>query len=303
MEHVVIAGGSGLVGQRLSELLIKNNYHVIILTRSPKTGGSQKSYVYWDPGKHEIDEQPLEKVDHIVNLAGANLFSKRWTESYKKEIKKSRLQSTELLVDTFKQHEHLQNFVNASGVNYYGSQVTGVVDEQSENGSDFLAEVCKDWENALLESDLKATKIVLRFGIVMDAKDGALPQMMLPIKLGVGAPLGTGKEIMPWIHIDDLTSMIMFVLKNKNIEGVYNAVAPDPKSNEAITKSIASKLNKPLFMPKVPKFAIKLMQGEVANVILSSLNVSAEKIKKAGFQFQFPTIDKALDELLDHEKG
>lgn len=299
MENVVISGGTGLVGKRLTEMLLDEGYQVTILSRSKTGKEGQITYASWDPGKGEIDPEVIKNADHIINLAGANVGEKRWTESYKKVIYDSRINSTTLLVKTVNETTNpVKTFINASASGYYGSQ-EGRLKEDAAPGQDFLAKVCIDWENEVHQ--LKAPnlrKVILRMGIVLRKEGGALQQLVMPIKYGIGAPLGNGEQMMPWIHIEDLCRMYLFALQETNVSGPVNAAAPNPVSNKAMTKAIAKRLKRPMFMPKVPGFALKIMVGEFADSLLANQNLAADKIRDKGFDFHYPDIDHALADLL-----
>lgn len=299
MENVLISGGTGLVGLALTKMLTEEGYQVTILSRSKKGSSGNVKYVSWDPSQRKLDQEVIKNADHIINLAGANVGDKRWTERYKKLIYDSRIDSTRLLVETVNQTTNpVKTFINASASGYYGSRDEQVT-EDSTPGEDFLAKVCLDWENEVHQLTAPNTrKVILRMGIILSAKGGALQQLVSPVKLGAAAPLGSGKQMMPWIHIDDLCRMYLFAIKEANVSGAINAVAPNPVSNKTMTQTIAGKLQKPMFLPNVPGFALKILVGEFAETLLANQNLSAEKIQKKGFEFKFPSIDKALENLL-----
>lgn len=298
VKTVLITGGTGLVGTQLSELLSSKGYTVTHLSRNP----TQKRYqtFYWDVKKMEIDDDAITSADAIIHLAGAGVSDKRWSTDWKKEIYNSRIDSTRLLQKKVAElNPTLQHFISASAIGYYGwDSGEKLVDEQSEKGEGFLADVVNDWEkavNTFKELNIKTSKV--RIGIVLSEKGGALVEMMKPIKFGVGAPLASGKQYMSWIHIRDLCGIFAHVLENSD-GGVFNGVAPTPVTNKEFTKSIANKLKKPLWLPNVPKFALRLIVGEMADILVGGNHVSGKKVVDAGFNFQYVALDHALKDLL-----
>lgn len=299
MKNILITGGSGLVGTRLTELLISHGYQVAHLSRSSKSSRNQLIQTFqWDIENGYIDPLAFEFADAIVHLAGAGVAEKRWTEERKKEILDSRVLSTRLLYDCLKtQNHHVEAFISASAIGIYGSDTgEALMTEESKIGNSFLSNVVAEWESEVQHiTTLNIRTCLLRIGIVLSEKGGALVEMAKPIKMYAGSSLGSGKQIVSWIHIDDLCAMFIFALKNTEISGVFNAVAPQPVSNNALTKSIAQKLNKPLFLPNVPAFAMYLILGEMAEVVLGGNKVSSQKIVNEGFEFQYPSLSLALD--------
>lgn len=297
-QRVLITGGSGLVGTRLSELLTDQGYEVAHLSRNP-TKGTYESF-HWDIKKKEVDKDAIKGTDVIIHLAGAGVADKRWTKEWKKEIYDSRIDSTQLLFDAVKNHNsRLRQFISASAIGYYGWD-TGdkMVDENHEQGNGFLAEVVHDWENAVKKFDeIGVSNSLVRVGVVLSRKGGALKEIAKPIKMGFGAALGSGKQYMSWIHIDDLCGIFMHLLANGETD-VFNGVAPDPVSNKAFTKKLAKAMKKPLFLPNVPSFVLKLMVGEMQVMLTGGNNVSSKKIEDVGFNFQYPSLDSALKELI-----
>jgi uncharacterized protein len=299
MNHkILITGASGLVGSRLTELLLQKGHHVSHLGRS-KRAGSAPSFV-WDVENKLIDPQALEGVDTIINLAGAGVADKRWTAQRKKEILESRTHSTQLLFETLKEQRHsVKTFVSASAIGYYGFGLNDeVFNEESSAGNDFLASVTKQWEE---ETDRVASLgmrvVKLRIGIVLSAKGGALVEMAKPIRLGVGSPLGTGKQYLSWIHLDDLCELFIKSVEDEKMQGAYNAVTAWA-TNSDFTKAVAHVLKKPLWLPPVPSFVMKIILGEMANLVVNGSKVSSEKIRKVGFQFKYDELDKTLKDLL-----
>ncbi len=300
-QNILITGGTGLVGTRLTEMLLAKGYHVSHLSRSKQDKQDVRVYT-WDIARQEIAPEALADADYVVHLAGAGVAEKRWTDSRKEAILKSRTESTRLLHDTISQlgSHHIKGFMAASAVGIYGIDTgSKMMMEESSKGTDFLAEVTKQWEAAVDEiSRLNMRVVKLRTGVALSDKGGALPKIVQPIKLGAGAPLGSGQQYVSWIHLDDLCRMYLYAIENESLTGTYNAVGPHPVTNEALTRSAADVLNRPLFIPKVPAFAIKLLLGEMASVVLGGCNVSSQKIEETGFNFTFSQIDKALSDLL-----
>lgn len=298
VKTVLITGGSGLVGTELSQLLTSAGYKVTHLSRNP----TQKHYqtFYWDVKKGEIDDEAIISADAIIHLAGAGVSDKRWSDAWKKEIYDSRINSTKLLREKVeKLNPGLKHFISASAIGYYGRD-TGdkLVDESTEKGEGFLADVVADWEKEVdrfNSLNIKTSKV--RIGIVLSEKGGALVEMAKPIRFGVGAPLGSGNQYMSWIHINDLCGIFAHVLQNAEA-GTFNGVAPNPETNKLFTKSVASQLGKPLWLPNVPKFALRLIVGEMSDILVGGNRVSSKKIEEAGFNFQFAALDDALEDLL-----
>ncbi len=298
VHKILITGASGLVGSRLTELLLQKGHQVSHLGRS-KRAGSVPSFV-WDMENKSLDTEALKGVDTIINLAGAGVADKRWTIQRKKEILESRTHSTKLLFDTLKKQNHsVKTFVGASAMGYYGFGLSEeVFTEASKAGNDFLASVTKQWEeetDTLTSLGLRVVK--MRIGIVLSDKGGALVEMTKPIRLGVGSPLGTGKQYLSWIHIDDLCGMFIQSVEDEKMLGVYNAVT-NWATNADFTKAISSVLKKPLWLPPVPSFVMKIILGEMANLVVNGSKVSSGKIKKAGFEFEYPELKGALEDLL-----
>ncbi|MFC0425637.1 TIGR01777 family oxidoreductase [Chryseobacterium scophthalmum] len=297
-EIVLITGASGAIARVLSKKL-ENQYSIRFLTRKKEA----ENEFEWDLENQIVDENAFENVSHIIHLAGANISEKRWTEDRKKELISSRVDSAKLILNTLKKKNlKLKSFISASGINFYGTKTTDkIFTENDAPGNDFLSEVVIVWEKAadeFKEQNIAERVVKIRTAVVLSKNEGALAKMMTPIQFGIGSPLGSGKQYMPWIHIDDICRMYEFALKNLEIEGSYNVSAPQHTTNENLTKLIANVLNKPLFMPNVPSFILKLIFGELADALLEGFRASSEKIEKAGFEFQFPDLKMALEDLL-----
>jgi uncharacterized protein (TIGR01777 family) len=296
MSKILITGASGLVGTRLTQLLLENGHEVSHLGRSKKSG-SIPSFV-WDVNAGTIDPEALNGIDVVVHLAGAGIADERWTEKRKREILESRTKSTALLVKEInKANTTVNALISGSATGYYGMKLDPQeFTEDSQPGSDFLADVVTAWEH---EGDqLKNKRLVkIRTGVVLSKNDGALREIAKPVRLGFGAPLGTGEQIVSWIHLDDLCSMFLKAVEDKSLQGAYNGVA-GAVTNRELTKAIAKTLHKPLWLPAVPGFALKLFLGELADLVLLGNNVSSRKIRQTNFSFKFDTLEKALADLL-----
>lgn len=293
MKKILITGGSGLVGKKITQMLESEGNAVAWLSRNP-TKNTQKSFA-WDIENNSIDHAAIEWADGIIHLAGEGVAEKRWTAKRKISILESRTHSTALL------HEAIQYaskkpevFISASAVGFYGFD-TGdkTVDENTKSGTDFLAQVVVAWENEVKKiADLGLRTVMLRIGIVLDKEGGALKEMMKP---PVAAPLGNGNQWMSWIVIDDLTRMFSFALKNEKISGIYNAVGPHPATNAELTKAAAKNAGKPFIGLGVPGFGLKLILGEMAMMVLGGNKVSSKKIQSAGFKFKYSELDEAME--------
>jgi uncharacterized protein (TIGR01777 family) len=300
METILITGGTGLVGKELCKQLTAKGYSVILLSRSKNIKTEIPSY-YWDYTKGEIDLEAIEKADYIMHLAGENVSTGRWTSNRKKNIIDSRVKTTELLLKKVKEKKKpLKAFITASGTNYYGTvTVDTVFTETDAVANDFLGEVCKYWEAAadnFKNSGIRTIKI--RTGVVLSKQGGALEKMTIPIKLGIGSALGSGKQYMPWIHIDDLCAIYIKAIEDTNMQGAYNAVAPQHINNKEFWKAVSRELKKPFWFPAVPAFLITLLFGEMGSIVLKGSRVSCEKMKKAGYTFKFASLESALHDLL-----
>ncbi len=296
---VLISGGSGLVGRAISKELIQRKHEVAILSRSRHSKNPQiKSYA-WDPKNRSIDLEAFENTEVIINLAGANI-AQRWTPQAKNEILRSRLDATRLLAEKLAEEQHqVHTFISASAVGYYPNSLTRLFTEEDAPGNNFLSTVCQKWEQEAMQVEkLGIRTIRMRIGIVLDADEGALAKMAQPIKFALGAPLGSGKQWMPWIHREDLARMFAFVLEQKQIQSdVFNAVGSGSATNAQLNQALAKALGKPTFLPPVPAPILKLLLGEMAETVLASNKVSAEKITNLGFSHRFKELEAALNAL------
>jgi len=297
--HVLITGGTGLIGQPLTRALLAKGYRVSHLSRSPGKNPQVKTYL-WDIDKGQIDEQCIEGVQTIIHLAGTGIADKRWTEKRKKDIVESRTKSIALIYDLLKKHtdHHVKQVISASGIGYYSDRGDEWLTEDSLPLNDFLATCCIEWESAVdAGKDLGLNITKFRTGVVLTTKGGALPQLALPIKFGAGSALGSGKQYIPWIHLHDAVDMYVQAIDGNLPAGTYNMVAPHPVTNEELTKAVAKQLHRPLWLPKVPAFVIKLIFGEMSTLVLGSTRASAQKIQEAGYQFKFEHVADALKDI------
>lgn len=291
MMRILITGGTGLVGKRLTKMLIDKNYEVIILSRNPKEENEFK----WSVAENYIDEKALINTDYIIHLAGAGIADKRWTEGRKKTIIDSRVLTTNLLFSKINElNINLKGFISASGIGYYGSVTSDKIFEETDKvGNDFLGKVCHKWENAAHQFSTKNIPVtILRTGIVLSKKGGALEKMKTPII----SPLGSGKQYIPWIHIDDLCTMYIKSIED-NLTGIFNAVAPEHHTSKSFSKALAKSIKRPFLGIGVPSFMMKLLFGEMAVLLLEGSRISAKKIEKNGYSFRFAKLSKALNNL------
>lgn len=303
MEKILITGSSGLIGGHLANYLSSRNYEVRHLSR--KKDFNKQHHYFWDLNSGLIEESALIGVDHIIHLAGAGIAEKRWTAKRKKEIIDSRIKSTQLLFNEVnKMNVKPKTVITASAIGYYGADTSDkIFAEDDEPGNDFQGEVCQQWESSSRKfSELGVRNLQLRFGVVLSTMGGALPKIIFPIKFGVGSALGSGNQFVPWVHIDDVLKIIEWLILNENLSGPYNVVAPEYKTYKEFVKAIADKLGKPLFMPNVPSFFLKLVLGEMSQVILEGNRISSEKIVDSGYKFNFSTLEQAFSKMLSVNK-
>lgn len=298
--NILITGGTGMIGHRLTELLLAKGHKVSYLSRKKEKLPNAEVF-QWDIHKGYIEEGALEAADYVVHLAGAGIADKRWTDERKKEIIDSRIQPIEL-INSYLQKNNIQlkGFISASAIGIYGGDTGDVrLDENSELGNDFLAECTKLWEIHAKKVTNAARIVSVRIGIVLSEKGGALPKLVQPIRLGFGAALGSGKQFMSWIHVDDLCEIFVKALEDDTMQGPYNAVAPNPVTNQEMTSVAAQVLKKPLWLPNVPSFALKLVFGEMGIVVTGGNFVLNKRLsEETNFQYKFTTIKDALKDLL-----
>ncbi|MDY6791855.1 MAG: TIGR01777 family oxidoreductase [Thermodesulfobacteriota bacterium] len=296
---IFITGGSGFVGTDLSRYLLDKGHSVIAVGRSSghRLDGRQNfTYISADTSNKGDWQNELNQVDAAVNLAGENILG-LWSDSYKDRIYRSRILTTRNLVDAL-QENNTATLCSASAAGYYGNRGDEILTEDAGHGDDFLAKVCIDWEKQACRAEAKGIRVVtLRFGVVLGKNGGPIKKMLPAFKFFVGGPMGNGKHWFPWIHLDDLTSAILFILENPDIKGPVNFCAPEPLRNRDFTKALASALNRPSFMT-VPAFMLRLFMRELGTSLLNSQRLSPKKLTTYGFKFQYPEINHALKEIL-----
>lgn len=298
---VLITGATGLIGQEIVKQCHDQGIlvHYLTTTQSKLSTAANYKGFYWNPSKNEIDHNCFKGVTAIINLVGASI-SKRWTKAYKKEVLDSRTQTAKLLQDTIKAHNYsIKHVVSASAIGIYPTSETHYYDEtHSKVSSSFLGKVVAQWEAKVDGFKALGCQVAkIRIGLVLAKDGGALPEIVKPIKMGVGAAFGDGKQWQSWIHVNDLAKMFMYVLQYQ-LKGVYNAVAPNAVTNKEFTKIAANVLNKPLFLPNIPKFVMQLVLGEMHMLLFESQRVSSKKIEDKGFQFAYANLKPALEDLL-----
>jgi uncharacterized protein len=298
---IAIAGGSGFIGTALTEKLTSSGHEVFILTRNKENKPEKENVTYVEWLKEDAEpEKELNGVDTIVNLAGENLNSGRWTDEQKKKIMDSRITATRSVMELIENLEPKpEALINASAVGYYGTSFTETFTEShSKSGDDFLAEVCQRWEEEAshaIKHDLRTA--YMRFGMVLDDEEGALKQMLLPFKMFAGGPLGTGKQWMSWVHIEDVTGAIQYAIENRDISGPVNVTAPEPVQMNDFGKTLADVINRPYWLP-APSFALKTALGDMSVLVLEGQKVIPEKLNNSGYEFHYPELKPALEDLL-----
>ena len=295
--NVLISGGTGLVGKALQDFLREKGFNVAYLSRK-KDENNPSSY-YWDYTKGIIEDEAIEFADILIHLAGENISSKRWTNRQKEIIINSRVKSTELLFQKVKSASKKPRLIiSASAVGYYGVQKTDkTYREEDDAGKDFLATTVKKWENSVLQFETLGIQTVrLRIGVVLSKNGGFLSSISTPVKLGVGSAVGSGNQVIPWIEISDLVGIVYYVINKENPAQVYNAVAPEVIDNRSMMKTLATSLNKPFFFPAVPSFIIKLLFGEMSDIILLGNKVSSSKIQFDGYRFNYENVKDVFDD-------
>ena len=308
METVLITGGTGMVGKALTEHLIKQNYQVIILTRNPATAALSPSpvrYAHWNPDKGIIDLNALAEADHIVNLAGAGVADKKWTRTYKQLIRSSRINSGQLIVKSLRENKNkVKSVISASATGWYGPDKSpgALAEENAPAYHDFLGETCALWEKSITPViSLQKRLIILRFGIVLSNTGGYFKAIKKAIQFRMAPIFGNGKQMVSWIHIQDLCSMISAAIQQEGISGIYNAVSPNPVNNQTFINTIKNQDSGLLFRFHVPALLLRLMLGESSVEVLKSVSVGANKILHSGFTFKFPKLENAIAHLYLHK--
>jgi uncharacterized protein (TIGR01777 family) len=300
MATVLITGASGLIGKQLSTFLKKRGYNVIHLSRNATENNDFKTFA-WDVNKGIINDDAVAGADYIINLAGTGIADKRWSKERKKEIINSRTKSIQLLAESVNRSKNkITAFISVSAVGFYGVTTRGkIFNEDDQHGNDFLGNTCYLWEKETKQIENHGIRTVkFRLGVVLSDNGGALEKMLPTVRSGFGSALGNGRQYMPWIHIDDLCELFIMAIEEKKMSGTYNAVAPEHTTNKEFMKTIADILRKPFFFPNVPGVILKLLFGEMAQMLLSGSRVSSHKIENTGFKFKFRKLEDALKNLL-----
>lgn len=303
MHHVLIAGGTGLIGSRLSDLFVEKGYTVSHLSRKPKPDSKFKAYL-WNPAQHTLDVGALKDVDFIINLSGEGIADKKWTNEQKEKIISSRVNASATLVEALKNNQHrISAIVCASAAGLYKKNTAQLMTEESLPDNDFLSATVQEWETENKKFETAGIRtVILRTGIVLSSKGGALMEMMKPLRFGIAVYFGNGKQLYSWIHIDDLCHMYINAVEDNKMTGVFNAVAPLAKPNkEIVSASATAKGNFYLMLP-VPAFLLRIILGERACLVLDGIGVSPKKIMTAGFKFQFQDLKSALKNILNEKK-
>ena len=306
MSNILITGGTGLIGSALTRMLTAQGHHVLILSRTKKSStDTNVTYAKWNVKAQSIDAEAITNTDYIFHLSGEGIADKRWTAERKKEIKDSRIESSKLLIKGLSQYPNkVKAIVSASAIGWYGDDSRlskkELFSEDDAADNSFLGETCRLWEESIEPvNQLNLRLVKLRLGIVLSKDGGALAEFMKPISFGVTGVIGSGKQIISWIHIEDLCRLFVYVMRHDTFQGVYNAVAPTPITNKQLTISLAQKMKGRFFVPvHVPAFVIKVMLGELSVEVLKSTSVSSKKVLLEGFDFLYSNIDTALDNLI-----
>ena len=293
---ILITGGTGFIGTLLSDELVNSGHELFILTRSDKTNTRNINFIQWKSLRLEELPSLVSQVDIVINLAGESIVNKRWTKKQKDLLYKSRIITTQLLVNAINNaNKKPKKLINASAVGIYGNRGDEKLIETSSPGNDFLANICKDWEAET--NKVKTNVAILRIGIVLSRGGGALEKILPPFKMFIGGPLGSGKQWMPWIHIKDIAGLIKFAIENDNVTGILNATSPNPVTNKEFSNILGKVLHRPSFMP-VPAFALRLLLGEMADLLLGGQKVIPERAIQIGYKFKYPDLESALRKIL-----
>ncbi len=294
---ILISGASGLVGTALIPTLIAKGHSIVRLVRQQPKGSDE---IRWDSEKGFSfgEEHKLEGFDAVIHLAGDNVASGSWTDEKKRSIRESRTKGTKFLIDALKKLKSKPKIIiSASAIGFYGNRGDEILTEESPKGSGFFPDVCDEWENEVREAGNFARIVMLRIGVILAKDGGALDKMLTPFKLGVGGVIGSGKQWMPWITIDDILGIIHYALE-KPLRGIYNTTAPNAATNHAFTKALGKALGRPTFIP-LPEFAVKMMFGEMGEtLLLQGCRVVPKRLQEMGYKFKFPNLDEALKHVI-----
>ena len=300
MATVLITGGTGLVGRHLCKRLKEKGYDVVILSRTKKQEVEIPTYT-WDLDKKEIQKEAIDTADYIIHLASANIGDKRWTVKRKQVIIDSRVKTGQLIFSKIKErNKNLKAFISASAIGFYGTITSDKIFTETDSpANDFLGDTCRQWEQMTDRfKDLGIRTVKIRTGVVLTKQSGALSKMTTPVKMGIGSAIGSGGQYLSWIHIDDLCDIYIKAIEDTQMVGAYNAVAPDHKTNKEFTRTLVRVLKKPFWFPNVPAITMKLMFGEMSEILLKGSRVSADKIRTTGYNFLFSDLENALTDLL-----
>lgn len=290
--NIVLAGGSGFIGRALRKSLAEGGHHVTLLTRRVR---AEKGAMLWDGRSPGPWMDAVAAADAVVNLSGAGIADRRWTASRKGELLESRLSSTRVLVEALSRPgARARTLINASAVGYYGDVADGDVTESAPRGTGFLADVCSAWEAEALKAEKPGVRVVLlRIGIVLGEGGGALGKMALPFKLFVGGPVGSGRQWFPWVHVDDVAGAVLHALNTPSLNGPVNMTAPAPLTNRDFSAALGKALHRPSWAP-APGFALKIVLGEMAEMLLGGQKALPAKLLASGYRFKYPSADEAL---------
>lgn len=297
-KHILVTGATGMVGKQLVPALQALGHQVSILSRKQVDMAGVSCFI-WDVEHQQIDKKAFDGIDTVIHLAGADIAEKKWTEERKKELIDSRVQSARLLYQTIREtHAPVTTFVSASAVGYYGDRKNEILTENCAPGEGFLADCCVKWEAAADEGLAMGIRVVkIRIGLILSKDRGILPALEKPLKYFVGAPLGSGRQWIPWVHLDDIVKLFVTAVENPAFEGAYNGCAPFPVTNKLLIKTLAGRLNRPVWGIHVPAFVIKAMMGEMSILALMSNNTMAKKLLDTGYKYAYTNLDAAIDSI------
>ena len=291
---ILMTGATGMIGKQLGKQLVERGHQIFVVSRNAEKAREILPFpaeiIEGDFDKGKIENKIFDKIEGVIHLAGESVAGGRWTEERKKKIMDSRVLGTRSLIQSLP--KHVEVFVSASAIGYYGDRGDEILTESSEPGKDFLAQVCTAWEK---ESDQIFSRVVhLRTGIVLDRDDGALAKMLFPYRMGIGGVMGTGKQWMSWIHLEDMVNIYVWAIENSKAHGAYNAAAPYPVTNREFSQTLVEALGGKSLGPALPKFALKMLMGEMGELVLGSQRVSSKKIQQAGFKFEHEALRETL---------
>lgn len=297
---ILITGGTGLVGKKLQKVLSAKGHSLNLATRQPEKFNSSTTIKYfkWNSVTDPFPIEELKDIDVVINLMGESIADKRWSESQKKKLRDSRIEGTKKLISAINNSSNpVQTIISASAIGFYAANKNENLSEESKKGDGFLSDLCHEWESEVYKINDKIRKVIFRIGVVLDKNGGALGKLLPLFKLGLGGPVGSGQQIMSWIHIDDLCNAIAEAVSNSEYEGVFNATAPAPVSNKEFTKALAKALSRPAFFV-APPIGLKIAMGEMSSIVLDSHKVLPKKLIANQFSFKFKDIDSALVDIV-----